>query len=526
MYRNKTIADYAKIRAEESPYAVAFQFDNGGQLNFIECYEEALTLASALKLLGCVPGDVICFQLPNWREAIAIDIAASILGVIVCPIISIYRAKEVEYILKDTQAKVLLIPDSFRNFDFPSMIQGLLPKLTHLDEVVVVGGNDERSDGFRTYKSILEAADKDYSPSQNVKADDTKILLYTSGTTGNPKAVKHSHNTFSRAFDNGADAWGLNEEDVMLMPSPVTHITGFANGIELPFLSRATTAFMEKWKVDIAIDFINKVGATCCLSATPFLQELVSRCRERGETLPTMRFFASGGASVPPELIYDTHEVLERCRAFRVYGSTEAPLISSGFIKPEEEKLAAETDGKVWAWEVRIVSDHGRVLDTGQDGEILVKGPALMQGYRNNLQTESAITNDGFFRTGDIGHLTKDNAIVITDRKKDIIIRGGENLSAREIEDEIFKHPDVKQVAVVASPHPRLGEVVCAFLVLNNNVSLNISELCQRLSDGGLAKQKWPERIEVVDALPTTASGKIRKDKLRDKIKSMSSENN
>jgi len=275
------------------------------------------------------------------------------------------------------------------------------------------------------------------------------------------------------------------------------------------------------WDVDLAASYIERVGATGCVSATPFLQELVEKARRDSLALPTLRFFACGGASVPPTLITDAHEVFANCRAFRVYGCTEAPLISVGFMQPDEESLAATTDGRINNWNVLIVDDEGQSLAQGEDGEILVKGPALMLGYGEEQQTRQAINNQGYFATGDIGHITPEGAIVITDRKKDIIIRGGENISAREIEDVLHRHDMISEAAVVAIPHARLGEGVCAVLVMRHSATLSMAELQAFLQKAGLAKQKWPERIELSDELQKTASGKVRKDVLRQQVKAL-----
>jgi acyl-CoA synthetase (AMP-forming)/AMP-acid ligase II len=304
-----------------------------------------------------------------------------------------------------------------------------------------------------------------------------------------------------------------------LMPSPVTHITGFANGIEQAFISDCKTAFMERWDVDKAVSYVEQIGATACISATPFLQELVDKAKRDSLGLPSMRLFACGGASVPPNLIVDTHSTLTHCRAFRVYGCTEAPLITVGFTAPEDESLAATTDGRINNWDVLIVDDQGNPLPQGADGEILAKGPAMMLGYGEEYQTRDAIDAQGYFHTGDIGHITPEGAIVITDRKKDIIIRGGENISAREIEDVLHQHQLISEAAVVSMPHQRLGEGVCAFLVTRDSAQFTLSELKPFLERSGLAKQKWPQRLEFCSELGKTASGKVRKDVLRQQIK-------
>lgn len=517
-YRNRLLADLALEKAASDPEGVAIYLEGQPPITFGSIVDEAGRLAASLRAMGLQRGDVISFQLPNWREAVAVDIAASLLGLVINPVIPIYRDRELAFILRDTGARAIVIPETFRRFDYVDMLDGLRGDLPALEQVIVVGGSGGRP-GTRAYRDLLEGVDPVTATAEGVTPDDVKIVMYTSGTTGRAKAVQHSHNTLARALDNGREAWGLGAGDVMLMPSPVTHITGFVNGIELPFFCEARAAFMERWEVGQAIALIQEVGATACVSATPFLQELVQRAEEEGLRLPSLRLFACGGASVPPSLIRRAREVLERCRAFRVYGSTESPLVTVGFLGDDEVELAANTDGRCFNWEVRVLDEQDRALPQGEDGEIVVSGPALMLGYGDPDQTREALTSDGFFRTGDIGHLTPENAIVITDRKKDIIIRGGENLSAREIEEVLYAHPDISEAAAVAMPHERLGEGVCAYVVMAQGAAaLSLEALKPFLAECKLARQKWPERLEVVSELPKTASGKVRKDVLRKRI--------
>ena len=519
-YRNTTIAAVARERARQRPDDTAIRFDSGAEVTFSAIYAEATRLAGALRQLGLRRGDVVSFQLPNWREPVAINIACAMLGLVINPVIPIYRDRELGFILRDTGARVLFIPGVFRGFDYPAMVAGMRADLPDLEHVIVVGPDTAGSPEL-SYDALLAAApvESEFADAA-VEPDDVKIVMYTSGTTGNPKAVQHSHNTLTRALDNGVDAWNLGRDDVMLMPSPVTHITGFCNGMELPFFTDAGAVFMERWNVDDAIALIERTGASVCISATPFLNELVTAAEARGLGLPSMRLFACGGASVPPQLIRKTHQVLENCRAFRVYGSTEAPLVTTGFQRPEEEALAAGTDGHVYNYEVRVLDEAGSVLGKGADGEIAVRGPTLMLGYGDAEQTRGAFDADGFFLTGDIGHITDQDAIVITDRKKDIIIRGGENLSAREIEEAILDHPAISEAAVVAMPHERLGEGVAVYVVLRDaSEAMSLDVLLAFLVDAGLAKQKWPQRLQLTQELPKTASGKVRKDVLRRQLR-------
>ena len=514
-FRNRTIAEVAFERANEEPDQKIIFHENEPAITIASIVEEAKRLADSLRRLGLVAGDVISFQLPSWREAISIDLAASMLGLVVNPIIPIYREKELKFILHDANTKLIFIPERFRSIDYLEMIASIRPSLPKLEHIILVRG--DKNSGQLNYEELIRSS-ADNGPLAGVKADDLKVLMYTSGTTGIPKAVMHSQNTLCRAIDNTVEAWHLDKSDIMFMPSPVTHITGFVNGVELPFFTPVKSLLMTQWDVARAATLINKYFATLCISATPFLQELLDYSERSGDGLPSLRLFGCGGAAVPPELIKKVHKVMHRCCAFRVYGSTEAPLVSMGFISPNEIDLAANTDGKVTNWDVKVVDDEGEQLSIGVDGEILVKGPAMMLGYKDPNQTNQCIT-DGFFHTGDVGHITHDSAVVITDRKKDIIIRGGENISAKEIEDVLHTHPAVREAAVVSMPHERLGEGVCAFLIRDpselETSELSVGDLQALFLEAGLARQKWPEKVVLVDDFERTASGKIRKDLLR-----------
>jgi acyl-CoA synthetase (AMP-forming)/AMP-acid ligase II len=519
-YPNTTLAIEARKMAQAHPTETALYFDDGTSMTYGYAYNEALKLAGALQKLGLQPGDMLSFQLPNTPESVIVAIAASLAGLLINPIVPIYRDRELAFILEDAKTRVLFIPTQFRSFDFTAMLNDLrggLPQLTH---IVAVGPESEVPEGFVHYQSLVDSAAPEAYQSVDVDPNDTKIVLYTSGTTGKPKAVQHSHNTLAKALANGATGWSLTASDLMLMPSPVTHITGYVNGIELPFCSDTKALLMSTWVVDKAVALIEEYGATVCVSATPFLRELVDTCRAQHKTLPGFRLFACGGASVPPQLIYDVADTLADCTAVRVYGSTETPLVTVGFPEPENTALAAETDGRIHNYEVIIVDDQDNPVADGEEGEILVRGPAMMLGYAEDSQNDTAFNAEGFFRTGDIGKILPSAAVVITDRKKDIIIRGGENLSAREIEEAILAHPDVAEAAVVAAPHERLGEGVAVFVIPRDSSSApSLQDLLDHMATQKVAKQKWPQHLEIVTALPKTASGKVQKERLRQQLK-------
>lgn len=277
---------------------------------------------------------------------------------------------------------------------------------------------------------------------------------------------------------------------------------------------------MERWDARLAIDLIerHKVTATC--SATPFLQELAEAARAAGRQLPDFRLFACGGAPVAPEIVRSATKAFAHCKIVRVYGSTETPTITLGDMS-RDDAVSAQTEGFVVGYDVRLVAQDGREVATGEEGEILARGPETMLGYLHEEDNWDAFDEDGYFRSGDLGRFDADGALTITGRKKDLIIRGGENLSAKEIEDVLHEHPGIGEAAVIAMPHPRLGEGVCAYVVLRPGWQLTLRELADFVDQRGLAKQKLPERLEVIEEMPRTATGKIQKSVLRDAIRSI-----
>jgi acyl-CoA synthetase len=510
-----TVADHARVQAIERPAAVALHFQGAPSATFGEIWAEGLAVAAALQSLGLLPGDVLSFQLPNWRETVVINLAAASLGLIVNPIIPIYRGAELAFILRDCRSKAIFIPHHYRSFDFEAMLKALRPELPDLRHVLTVRSGSLTES---TYENMLRHRQRPV-PTQvegRFDARARKLILYTSGTTGRAKGVVHSHGSIFAATTAPATQWPLGDADVMLMPSPVTHIAGYTMGLELPFYTGVKSALVDRWDPASVIRFVDEVGASASVGATPFLRELLDEAQKQGNALASMRLFACGGASIPADLIYRTRKLNPACRAFRIYGATEVPFITTAFRADAPERLSAETDGRLSDYEVKIVDSENRQVPPGREGEILVRGRAMMLGYTDARDTGSAFDSHGYFKTGDIGRITPEHAIVVTGRIKDLIIRGGENLSAKEIEDALQRHPAITEAAVVSMPHPRLGEGVCAFLRMRApEQQLSIAEIGRFLDEIGLARQKCPERVEYVSDFSRTASGKIRKDVLR-----------
>ena len=515
IWRNRTLADELAALVARDPDRVLF-VEGGRSHTVADMDRMARALASALQARGLVAGDVVSFELPNWPETVAIDLACAMLGLVCNPIIPIYRDAEVSYILRDAGTKAVFVPTTFRKFDYADMIARHRAELPALEHVITVRG---AAAGATAFEDLLGEGEGRPLDLPEVDPNAVKLIMYTSGTTGRPKGVLHSHNTIDTEIQAISKFLGLDDNDVILMPSPVSHITGYLYGIQMPFTLNAPAVFMETWDAAAAGDLIDAHGVTFTIAATVFLQELTVFARENGRTLPSLRFFPSGGAPVPPEVIYNAHAAFDRCVCSRVYGSTEAPTVTLGVNSRDEEALGATTEGHIVGHEVKIVDPaDGRELGPGEEGEILSRGPEMCLGYAAAEHNAEAFEADGFFHTGDLAMLDADGALVITGRSKDLIIRGGENISPREVEDALHEHPAIREAAVVAMPHARMGETGCAFVVLEPGADLDLARVSDFLSGTGMAKQKYPERLEIIDDFPRTAAGKIRKNVLRDRI--------
>jgi cyclohexanecarboxylate-CoA ligase len=468
-------------------------------------------LSGALGRLGLRPGGVVTLELPNWWETAALMQAAMAARAVINPVVPIYRQAELTFILRQSETSVLCIPHRFRGFDYVHMAEGIVAELEKPPIVVVIRSEGELPAGFLRLEELLSEGVGDSSTgSARAASSDIVLLLYTSGTTADPKGVLHSHDSLRYENRSMANLLGVGAGDTIFMPSPLTHITGLLYGVLLPPMLGSTAVYQDVWEPDRAADLIEAHACRLSVGATPFLQDLVETYDRRSSGC-SLRLFACGGADVPPDLVYHARRSLDAA-VMRVYGSSEFPTYSCS--PPDAPvQVAAETDGlPIGPVEHRIEGSPG------EPGELVVRGPDLFLGYLDPVLNEDAFTPDGWFRTGDLA-TEKDGAITIRGREKDIIIRGGENLSARQIEDLLYQHPSVREVAVVAMPDPRMGEKACAFVVSAPGTKPTLAELCSFLEGSGVARQKYPERLELIDEIPKTPSGKVRKFVLRDRIR-------
>jgi acyl-CoA synthetase (AMP-forming)/AMP-acid ligase II len=505
-WADRTIGAQLRALAQAAPNRVLF-VDGREELTVAGVLDRASRLANALVGLGLKAGDVVSFQLPNWNEAVLVELACSLGGFVCNPIVPIYRDNEVGFILANARSRVLFVPEIFRGFDYRAMLTRLKGQCPDLEHIIHVrseeGVFDELIAGAAT--AALTEPDPNH----------VKLLLYTSGTTGAPKGVLHTHNTIDCEVRNFVQALGLGSGDVILMPSTLCHVTGYLYGIQMPISLGIPAVLMEVWSAAAAADLVESHNVTFMIGATPFLQELAQFSERERRPLPSLRLFASGGAPVPPSVVHTAERAFADCRVFRVFGSTEAPTVTLGILDEAAADLRANTDGHVVGHEVCLLRRDGSICEEGDEGEIVTRGPELCVGYAWELN--DAFDEDGFFHTGDLGRFDAHGCLTVTGRAKDLIIRGGENISPKEIEDVLYAHVAIRDAAVVAMPHTRLGETACAFVTLRDGATFEMEDMRALIEGRGLARQKCPERLEVLVSLPMTPSGKIRKNILRDR---------
>jgi cyclohexanecarboxylate-CoA ligase len=489
--------------------------DGAARLSYGELNRAVAAVTASLQRLGVRHGDVVSWQLPNWHEAAILHQAIVRAGGVSCPLTTIYRQREVTYILRESRSRVLVLPEMFRSFPYTRMLEEIRGELPELEHVVVTRPLGEQP--FATFDELSRENGGAPVPVERTP-DDPILLLFTSGTTARPKGVLHTHNTLDYENRSIVEVYEITGEDVIFMPSPVSHVTGLLYGLQLPWMVGASVVLQDIWDPDRALRLIAEHRCSVTVAATPFLHGLTYHPRLEEFDLSSLRLFGCGGADVPPRLIRDARKRL-RCAASRIYGSSEIPTVTTCGPDDSPEK-AAMTDGHpIGAARFRVVNRDGGSLGPDQVGELLVKGPELFTGYLRADDNDGSFTADGWFRTGDLAAYDDDGYLVIHGRAKDIVLRGGENISVAEVESLLFGHPAIAEIAVVAMPDPVMVERACAFVVPVRGMTITLAGLASFLEGCEIAKQKIPERLEIVSSLPRTSSGKIQKFLLRETIR-------
>ncbi|OLO39053.1 hypothetical protein BTR23_10635 [Alkalihalophilus pseudofirmus] len=518
-WRNENIFTYLMDAYLSNPKRTAVE-DGFVSYTYEELYDKSVKLAFYLKKIGVEKGDVVSFQLPNWSESLIIHYAVAMIGAVCNPIIPIYRKKEVQYILNQSRTKVLIVPNTFRKFDYLQMVRELQDELNGLQKVVILDKYSDQPDLNEKCEVFFEECVSHnlglHSNVEPVTEKDPFLLMYTSGTTSNPKGAVHTHNTLIHENHSVISLYQLSENDNVFMPSPVTHIAGFINGLELPIMLQATLVLQDVWEPRAAVEKILAGNCTFLLGATPFLQGIYDVVKETNQEIP-LKYILCGGADVPPELVINSSKLLN-CFVTRVYGSTEYPTFTLCGPTDTFDKTAY-TDGRALEGSASLIlDDNMEALPVNEVGELAVKGPEMFLGYLQSEFNEDSFY-DEYFLTGDLASIDEDGYIQIIGRKKDIIIRGGENISVKEVEELLYEHESVNQVAVVAMPDEKMGEKACAYIKLNKYTNLDLETMKDYLLRKGVAIQKVPERLEIIEEMPMTTSGKIQKFVLREDIK-------
>lgn len=520
-WRDETLLDHFRrnvARLGDKIAVIATRAEQGDEtrLTYAELDRLSDRVAVGLARRGVGEGDVVSFQLPNWWQFTVLHLAALKVGAVSNPLMIIFRERELTFMLGLAESKVLVVPASFRNVDHRAIakaVQAAVPTLAH---VMVVDGEGEES-----FDRLIadDATDAELAAlrARRLSPDAVIELLYTSGTTGEPKGVSHTSNTMLANLVPFAERLHLGESDVIHMPSPMAHQLGFMYGLVLPAMLGATAILQDIFVAATMAKQIAQEAASFTMGATPFLNDLSDHCIATGSTTPTLRIFVSAGAPIPRPLVTKARRALGAA-IISAWGMSENGAVTTTRLEDPEEKVTGTDGCPLPGMEVRVVDPAGHGVGVGEEGQLQVRGCSNFIGYMKRPGL-AQVDADGWFDTGDIARMDADGYIRIAGRSKDIIIRGGENIPVVEVEDMLFKHPSVATVAIVGYPDARLGERACAYVIPRPGATLSFEEMVAYLKEQKMAVQYIPERLEVVEDVPRTPSGKIQKFKLRDMAK-------
>lgn len=517
-WRHDTLETYLDRWATARPDKAAV-VDAQGRLSWSQLARTVERAAHGLQAAGLGPGAVVSCQLPNWNEFVILALAALRVGAIVNPIPPTYRGNELRFILSTLESHVLVVPARFRGFDHVAMAARLRAEVPGLEHVLVARG--EPGEGMRPFTWLTDTAWEAREDRRGLPGTDPNEVfevIFTSGTTGEPKGVMHTPNTVLAILRANLAPLRFDERDVVLMSSTFGHQTGYLYGYSLTVLLGSTGVWLDVWNAEEAARLIEAEGVTYTMGATPFLQDLTYTPALERHRIDSLRLFISAGASIPRLLVQDARRRLD-CAISAGWGMTENGLVTCNGPDDPEEKVFGTDGAPVPGMELRVVDGAGQPVPAGTEGDLLVRGPAQFVGYWKRADsTRESHTADGWFRTGDRARLDADGYVTLTGRSKDLIIRGGENISVAEVENLLYAHPKVAGVAVVAMPDPRLVERACAFVIPRPGQTVTLQEVVAYLESRDVARHKFPERLELVSEFPMTPSGKIQKYRLREAI--------
>lgn len=492
----------------------------GGHQSYAQVAESVEYLIGGLRSIGIGPRDFVIVQLPNWTAFLVVHCAPSAIGAVSATIPIVYRNHELIKVVRQTEAKMMVVPALFQGHDYVTMAKSVRSAVPSLQWILAVSGDQRPIDGkdIQSYEKLIGR--KQTANWQDIKPglDDLTALGFTSCTTGNLKAAMFSTRVLDATNAGLRDRYNLNEEDKVFACSSVGHAVGFTHALRMTVTIGGSIVIMDKWDCGKGLAMIETHRCTYMACATPFLNDIVYHpSLADGARLPSLRLFLCGGATIPRQLMKDARERLPHTFTSPLWGMTECGGVATCTPDAPEEKLFTSGGLPYGGMELKVVDQSGTALPPGSEGELMVRGPMVTLGYyRQKALTEEYLLEDGFFRTGDLARIDVDGYVRITGHIKDLIIRGGVNIAPAEIEDILFKHPRVANVAVVGAPDARLGERICAYVMLSDDDTFTLSEVQAFMKEASVARQKWPERVEVVDRLPMTTSGKVQKFILRE----------
>jgi acyl-coenzyme A synthetase/AMP-(fatty) acid ligase len=512
------VAEQAERRGDQP-----FIFDSTTTLTYAEFRERALRLAVGLKRHGVARAERVAVQLPNWTEFPLIAAALSRIGAILVPIMPIYRDDEVGFVLRHSGAVAAITCVDFRGFGHLAMFEELRAETPDLRSLIAtrppVGFANDSVTPFDSLlaEGDIEALEAEAGPDSS--PDDGFLIVYTSGTTSRPKGCFHTFNTVRSSAEAILKSLDYTENDVQFGPSPISHSTGLVTSVLVPLIAGAQSYIMEAWDPEEGLQRIERHRCTAAVTATPFLQMLMGAYDPTKHDVSTLRLWVCAGSPIPGSIVEQSRERLG-FQTLSLYGRSENFLTTMCTVSDPAERSATSDGSALMGAAVHLIGEDGLEVARGEEGDIAYRGPShMIEYFRDDEQTAELFTTDGFSRSGDLGRMDEDGFVRVTGRLKDIIIRGGMNISAREVEDHLLSHPAVASVAVVGMPDERLGEKVCAYVVLKDSSSeLALADVVAHLRKHKVAVQKLPERLEVVSALPMTATGKVQKHVLRAEV--------
>ena len=521
--RHRTINDdlddcLERCPDKEAVTAVSLEKGETRRLTYRELAGLADRLAIGLARLGVRRNDVVSAQLPNWWEFTVTYLACARIGAVFNPLMPIFRERELSFMLKHGGSKVVIVPKRFRGHDYEQMIAGLRPKLPDLRHVLVIGGKGDNDFAALLRGDPTETADARAILTQNRPGpDDITEIIYTSGTTGEPKGVMHSSNSLTANIFPYAERLHLGGDDVILMASPMAHQTGFLYGLFMPITLGARAVLQDIWDPRKAVETIRSEGATFTMASTPFLTDLANIVAETGLAVPTLKTFLCAGAPIPGPLVERARKTLGS-KIVSAWGMTENGAATLILPEDDDERAFNTAGCPLPGVELRVVDSDDKPLPDGTSGRLLIRACSNFGGYLHRPHLNGT-DKDDWFDTGDLASIDERGYVRIDGRSKDVIIRGGENIPVVEIEALLYKHPAVAQVAIVAYPDERLGERGWAVVVTKSGQSIDFKEMVDFLKSQKVALQYIPERLMILDLMPSTPLGKIQKFKLREVVK-------